>query len=211
MGQQAPGGRNEGVPAGSAFDPARYQVQMVKAVAPPRFGPAGLAVRGGRVDVGGHEAAAEAPDHDEATLAADGVKHVEARYLWVQDRVRRSSSQWGERLQELVRMVPVVVGEFEPTKLPKKLLGALFLASQVTQVQGDDESTAVAQYEEKYEEVIPHYRLLVLVVLVYFFGFVSGVLVMVLVRFVANYMFGGRYAEPPVICVEAGAQVDLLA
>ena len=32
MGPQARGGRNEGVPAGSAFDPARYQVQMVKAV-----------------------------------------------------------------------------------------------------------------------------------------------------------------------------------
>ena len=34
---------------------------------------------------------------------------------------------------------------------------------------------------------------------------------MVLVRFVADYMFGGRYAEPPVICVEVGTQVDLLA
>ena len=56
--------------------------------------------------------------------------------------------------------------------------------------------------EEKYEEMIHHYRLLVLVALVYLFGFVRGVLVMVLVRFVANYMFGGRYAEPPVICVE---------
>ena len=67
-------------------------------------------------------------------------------------------------------MMPIVVGEFEPTKLPKKLLGALFLASQATQVQGNYESTAVAQYEE----VILHYRLLVLVVLVYLFGFVSG-------------------------------------
>ena len=47
--------------------------------------------------------------------------------------------------------------------------------------------------------------------MVYFFGFVSCVLVMVLVRFVTNYMFGGRYAEPPVICVEVGTQVDLLA
>ena len=54
----------------------------------------------------------------------------------------------GERLQELVRMMPIVVGEFEPMELPKKLLGALFLASQVTQVQGDNESTAVAQDEE---------------------------------------------------------------
>ena len=34
---------------------------------------------------------------------------------------------------------------------------------------------------------------------------------MALVRFVANYMFGGRCAEPPVICVEVGTQVDLLA
>ena len=49
-------------------------------------------------------------------------------------------------------MMPIVVGEFEPTKLPKKLLGGLFLASQVTQVQGDDDSTAVTQYEEKCEE-----------------------------------------------------------
>ena len=29
----------------------------------------------------------------------------------------------GERLRELMRMMPIVVGEFEPTKLPKKLLG----------------------------------------------------------------------------------------
>ena len=74
------------------------------------------------------------------------------------------------------------------------------MASQVTQVQGNDESTAVTQYKEKYEEVM-----------VYLFGFVSGVLVMVLVRFVANYMFGGRCVESPVICVEVGTQVDLLA
>ena len=76
-------------------------------------------------------------------------------------------------------MIPIVVGEFEPTKLPKKLFGPLFLASQVTQVQGNDKSTAVAQYKEEYEEVM-----------IYLFGFVSGVLVMVLVRSVANYMFG---------------------
>ena len=87
----------------------------------------------------------------------------------------------GERLQELMRMMPIVIGEFEPTKLPKKWLGGLFLASQVTQVQGNDESTAVMQYKEKYEEV-----------LVCRFGFVSGVLVMALVRFVADNMFGGR-------------------
>ena len=106
-------------------------------------------------------------------------------------------------------MMLIMVGETEPTKLPKKCFGALFSASQVTQVQGNDESTAVAQCEEKYEEVISHYRLLVFVVLL--FGFVSGVLVMVLVRFVASYMFGGRYVESRVICVEVGTQVDLLA
>ena len=84
----------------------------------------------------------------------------------------------------------------------------------MTQVQGNDESTALAQYEEKYEEVILHCRLVVLVVLVvlvYLFGFVSVVLVMVLVRFVANYMLGGRFAEGLVICVVVGTQVDLLA
>ena len=42
-----------------------------------------------------------------------------------------------------MRIMPIVVGEFGPTKLQKKLLGGLFLASQVTQVQGDDDSTAV--------------------------------------------------------------------
>ena len=143
---------------------------------------------------------------------------MEARYLWVQDRVRKKQFSVGsidtsrntadlgtkfhssERLQELMRMMPIVVGEFEPTMLPEKLLGGLFLASQVTQVQGNDESTAVTQYEEKCEEGF-----------VYPFGFVSGVLVMALVLFVADYMFGGRYAEPPVICVEVGTQVDLLA
>ena len=30
-------------------------------------------------------------------------------------------------------------------------------------------------------------------------------------RWFADYMFGGRCAEPPVICVEVGTQVDLLA
>ena len=33
----------------------------------------------------------------------------------------------GERLQELMRMMPNVFGEFEPTKLPKKLLGGVVL------------------------------------------------------------------------------------
>ena len=80
-------------------------------------------------------------------------------------------------------MMPIVVGDFQPTKLPKKLLGRLFLASQVTQVQGDDDSTVVTQHEEKCEEGF-----------VCLFGFVSGVLAIVLIRFVADYMFGGRYA-----------------
>ena len=97
-------------------------------------------------------------------------------------------------------MLPIVVGEFEPTKLPKKLLGGLFLASQVTQVQGDDESAVVTQHEEKCAEGF-----------VCLFGFFSGVLAIVLIRFVADYMFGGRYAKPPVIHVEVGRQVDLLA
>ena len=39
----------------------------------------------------------------------------------------------------------------------------------------------------------------------------QGVLAIVLIRFVADYMFGGRYAKPPVIHVEVGTQVDLLA
>ena len=41
--------------------------------------------------------------------------------------------------------MPIVVGEFEPTKLPKKLLVGLFLASQVTQVQRNDESYGSAR------------------------------------------------------------------
>ena len=48
-------------------------------------------------------------------------------------------------------------------------------------------------------------------VFVCLFGFVSGVLAIVLIRFVADYMFGGRYAKPPVIHVEVWRQVDLLA
>ena len=86
---------------------------------------------------------------------------MEARYLWVQDRVRKkqfsvgsidtshntadlgTKFHSGERLRELMRMMPIVVGECEPAKLPKKLLGGLFLASQVTQVQGDDDSVVV--------------------------------------------------------------------
>ena len=74
------------------------------------------------------------------------------------------------------------------------------MATQVTQVQGDDDSNAVTQHEELCEEGF-----------VCLFGFVSGVLAMVLVRFMADNIFGGRNAEPPVICVEAGTQVDLLA
>ena len=43
------------------------------------------------------------------------------------------------------------------------------------------------------------------------FGFVSGVLAIVLIRFVADYMFGGRHAKPSVIHVEVGTQVESLA
>ena len=103
----------------------------------------------------------------------------------------------GERLLELMRMMPIVVGEFEPTKIPKKLLGSLFLASQVTQAQGNDEI---------HEKMKPHYC-----VLVFIFGIISGVLMVIMVRFVPSRTFGGRYAESPVNCVEAGTQVDLLA
>ena len=76
-----------------------------------------------------------------ARTGSGRVKHVEARYFWVQDRVRKkqfsvgsidtshnttdlgTKFHSGERLQELMRMMPIVVGEIEPTKLPKKLLG----------------------------------------------------------------------------------------
>ena len=65
-------------------------------------------------------------------------------------------------------------------------------------MQGDD-GTAVTQHEECAEGFVC------------LFGFVSGVLAIVLIRFVADYMFGGRYAKPPVIHVEVGTQFDLLA
>ena len=152
-----------------------------------------------------------------ARTGSGRVKHVEARYLWLQERVRKkqfsvgcidtshntadlgTKFRSGERLQEFVRMMPIVVGEFEPTKIPRKLLGSLFLASQVTQAQGNDEI---------YEKMKPHYCVLELVCI---FGFISGVLMVIIVRFVASSKFGGRYAESPVNCVEVGTQVDLLA
>ena len=136
-----------------------------------------------------------------ARTGSGRVKHVEARYLWVQDRVRKKQFSVGcidtshntadlgtkfhssERLQELVRMMPIMVGEFEPTKIPRKLLGSLFLASQVTQAQGNDEI---------HEKMKHHYCMLELV---YIFGVISGVLMMIMVRFVAS----------------CGTQVDLLA
>ena len=107
-----------------------------------------------RLRVLSHSSAARAAT---ARTGIGRVQHVEARYLWVQDRVRKkqfsvgsidtshktpdlgTKFNCGERLKELVRMMPIVIGEFEPTELPKKLIGALFLASQVTQVQGNDE------------------------------------------------------------------------
>ena len=67
-------------------------------------------------------------------------------------------------------------------------------------MQGDDDCTAATQHEEKCAEGF-----------VCLFGFVSGVLAIVLIRFVADYMFGGRYAKPPVIHFEVGRQVDLVA
>ena len=139
-----------------------------------------------------------------ARTGSGRAKHVEARYLWVPDRVRKiqfsvgsidashntadlgTKFHSGERLKELVRMMPIVIGEFEPTELPKKLLGALFLASQVTQVQGNDEIEELVQYTWKCEEAIPHYRLLRLVVLVYLFGFGSGMLMMIIFRLTAD-------------------------
>ena len=47
--------------------------------------------------------------------------------------------------------------------------------------------------------------------LVYIFGFISGVLMVIIVRLVASRTFGGRYAESPVNCVEASTPADLLA
>ena len=65
-----------------------------------------------------------------ARTGSGRVKHVEARYLWVQDRVRKKQFSLGsidtshntadlgtkfhsgERLRELMRMMPIVVGEF---------------------------------------------------------------------------------------------------
>ena len=66
---------------------------------------------------------------------------------------------------------------------PKKLLAGLFLASQVTQVQGDDDSTAVTQHEESVQRVL---------------SASSGSSVMCW-RLC-------RYAKPPVIHVEVGTQ-----
>ena len=107
-----------------------------------------------------------------ARTGSGRVKHVETRYLWVQDRVRKkqfsvgcidtshntadlgTKFHSGERLQELMRMMrmmPIVVGEFEPTKIPRELLGSLFLASQVTQAQGNDEI---------HDKMKPHYCVL---------------------------------------------------
>ena len=92
-----------------------------------------------------------------------------------------------------------ILMELELTKPTEELLERLFLASQKTRMQGSDENC---------EELTVYYRVLVLV---YILGLISGVLMVVLVCFVVNYTFGGRYAESPVNCVEAGTQVDLLA
>ena len=47
-------------------------VHEAKDLALSRFGPSGLAVHGGSVDVGNHEAAAKTPGHDEALLEVYG-------------------------------------------------------------------------------------------------------------------------------------------
>ena len=152
-----------------------------------------------------------------ARTGSGRVKHVETRYLCLQDRVRKkqfsvgcidtshnttdlgSKFYSGERLQELMRMMPIVVGEFEPTQKPRKLLGSLFLVSQVTQAQGNDEIHEKMKHRHCVLE------------LVYIFGFISGVLMVIMIRIVASSTFSGRCAESPVNCVEAGTQVDLLA
>ena len=121
-----------------------------------------------------------------ARTGSGRVKHVEACYLRVQDRVRKkqfsvgcidtshntadlgTKFHSGERLQELMPMMPIVVGELEPTRIPRKLLGSLFLASQVMQAQGNDET---------HEKMKPHYCVLELVNI---FGSISGVLMMIM-------------------------------
>ena len=105
----------------------------------------------------------------------------------------------GESFRVSIEKLTIVVGELELTKFPEKLLEGLFLASQVTRKQDND---------EVYGEFTLYYRVLVLV---YFLGFVGGVLTKVLVCLVVNFSFGGRYAESPVNCVEVGTQEDLLA
>ena len=69
----------------------------------------------------------------------------------------------------------------------------------MTQAQGNDEN---------YEKMKRHYCVLELV---YIFGFISGLLMVIMVRFVASSKFGGRYVDSPVNCVEVRTQVDLLA
>ena len=91
-------------------------------------------------------------------------------------------------------MLTIVVDELVSTKFPEKLLEGLLLVSQVTRMQENDEI---------YEELTLYSRVLVLV---HFLGVVSGVLTMVLVYLVVNYMFGGCSAESPVNCVETGTQ-----
>ena len=69
----------------------------------------------------------------------------------------------------------------------------------MTQAQGNDEI---------HEKMKPHCCVLELVCI---FGFISGVLMVIMARVGASRTFGGRYAESLVNCVEAGTQVDLLA
>ena len=151
-----------------------------------------------------------------ARIGSGQVEHLEV-HIWVCDCVRKKQFSMesidtfcnlvdlgmkfhaGESLGILMEMLTIVVDKLELTELTEKLLERLFLASQATRMQDNDEN---------YEELTLYYRVLVLV---YILGLVSGVLMMVLVYFVVNHTCGGRYAESRVNCVEVGTQVDLLA
>ena len=143
-----------------------------------------------------------------ARIGSGQVEHLEV-HIWVCDCVRKKQFSM-ESIDTFCNLVDLgtkfhtdeslgILMELELTKPTEELLERLFLASQETRVQDSDENC---------EELTVYYRVLVLV---YILGLISGVLMMVLVCFVVNYTFGGRYAESPVNCVEAATQVDLLA
>ena len=82
------------------------------------------------------------------------VKHIEARFLWLQEKVRdnylevdridtsHNTADLGTKfhsratLQSLVAMMPVVYGRLEPGGLPLSLLRGLSVAALVTAVEG---------------------------------------------------------------------------